>query len=578
MTHSVSQSEKAQPPDVNNLIAAFSSESLKFNPLKATLLGVSDYNHLFLPEITLTNRQKEVDFLKKYLKQLKNISPQKLTYQEQLTYELFKHDLEIAIESFDYPSHYLPFNQIFGAHNAFALLGSGESAQPFRTLRDYERFIQRAQGFSLWVDSAINTMREGAQKGTTHPEAIVKKIAAQLAAHLSYSPSENIFYQPLQNLPRSLSVHEKYLLASRYQATVENTIIASYQKLYHFLVKEYLPLSRKTAGYGQLENGQNWYRFLVRQYTTSELSTEEIHRLGLEEVKRIRNEMTQVKEQLEFEGSLAEFFSYLRQNNDYYFNSEAELLNAYRGIQEKIHGQLYKLFSFAPQASYVVKTIPSYRAQAAPGAYYQSPSLDGKVPGIFYINSYNLKAQPRFLVETLSLHEAAPGHHFQIAIQQESSHLSSYRRFNSYTSFAEGWALYAESLGKELGLFNDPIMWYGRLVDEQLRAMRLVVDTGIHAKGWSREKAIAYMMENSSMARSDVVAEVERYMVIPAQALAYKLGERTFQKLRTYASSKLGKDFDIRAFHKELLIDGSLPLPILERKLKTWVNSKSFTR
>jgi uncharacterized protein (DUF885 family) len=301
---------------------------------------------------------------------------------------------------------------------------------------------------------------------------------------------------------------------------------------------------------------------------------DEIHQLGLAEVARIRAEMTAVKDQVGFQGDLAAFFEHLQDDPKFYFNSEQELLDAYRDVKRRIDALLPKLFVDFPKADYEIRAVEEFRAASAAGASYQAPSADGKRPGIFYINTHNLRAQPRFGVETLSLHEAAPGHHFQIAIQQELTSLPRYRRFNGYTSYSEGWALYAESIGKELGMFTDPYQWYGRLSDEMLRAMRLVVDTGLHSRGWTREQAIRYMLDNSSLAESDVTAEVERYIVWPGQALGYKLGQLQITALRARAQSALGPAFDVRAFHSQVLRDGALPMDVLGAKIDRWIRGQ----
>jgi uncharacterized protein (DUF885 family) len=301
-----------------------------------------------------------------------------------------------------------------------------------------------------------------------------------------------------------------------------------------------------------LPNGKAWYEYQIKTNTTLSLSADEIHEIGLSEVARILSEMKKVKDTVGFKGDLKAFFSHLRNSDEFYFNTADELIAAYENVKQRIDASLPLLFDIAPKASYVVKPVEAYRAQSAAGASYQSPAPDGSRPGIFYINTFNLKAQPKFLLETLSIHEAAPGHHFQIALQQEIDGLPDFRKFGGYTVFAEGWALYAESLGKELGLFTDPYMWYGRLSDEQLRAMRLVLDTGFHVKGWTRQQGIDYMLANSSMAESDVVAEVERYIAWPGQALSYKLGQFKIQDLSDYSKQTLGENFDIKAYHTQI--------------------------
>jgi uncharacterized protein (DUF885 family) len=339
-----------------------------------------------------------------------------------------------------------------------------------------------------------------------------------------------------------------------------------------FVRDEYTPKARASTAWAALPDGKAWYAYRVQESTTLDLAAEEIHAIGLKEVARILGEMEAVRTQVGFKGDLKAFFEHLQDDPKYYYTKPDELLAGYRELQKKINALTPRLFDTQPKADYEVREVEAFRAESAAGASYQSPSLDGSRPGVFYVNTFNLKAQPIFGMETLSLHEASPGHHFQISIAQEDQNLPKFRRFGShYTAYVEGWALYAESIGKELGLFTDPYQWYGRLSDEQLRAMRLVVDTGLHAKGWTREQAIRYMLDNSSMAESDVVSEVERYIAWPGQALGYKIGQLEITKLRAEAEGALGAKFDIKAFHRVVLTSGQVPLPVLRELVQAWV-------
>ena len=556
---------------VTVLVNEYTKDSLQFSPIRATFMGIEGYNHKFTPIISDENQAKYLAFQKKYLEKARLINSETLQGQALLTYKVFLRDREMAIEGSTIPSHLIPINQMYGTHNFFAQLGSGKSAHPFKTEQDYRDFIKRSAGFAQWMDSAIEAMREGIQKNIVQPRPIVTKIIPQLKTHLVSNVEESLFYEPLKTLPNSIEASDKSLLISDYAANIRHVIIPAYQRMHDFLQNEYLPMARTTVGLSDLPGGKTWYQYLVKTHTTLSLTPDEIHAYGNQEVDRILSEMKKVKQTVEFNGSLGEFFEFLRTDDQFYYDKEQDLVDAYTGVKQKIDSRLPQLFDVFPKADYEVRPVPKYRAASAAGASYEGPAPDGSRPGIFYINTHNLRSQPKFLMETLSIHEAAPGHHFQIAIQQEVKDLPNYRKYGGYTVFAEGWALYAESLGKELGLFTDPYMWYGRLVDEQLRAMRLVVDTGLHWKGWSRERAIEYMLANSSMARSDVEAEVERYIVIPGQALAYKIGQRKIRELREYGEKTLGENFDIKKFHTQVLIDGSLPMPILEEKIKRWI-------
>jgi len=556
--------------EVLEMVNLYSRQALQFSPVSATFIGVPGYNDQFLPLINQQNREAELAFETLFLFKAENINAKQLSGQDLLTYKIFLRDRKLAIERRKFPSYLTPINQMAGAHNLFAQLGSGQSRQPFDNENDYRNFIKRAQGFADWMDSAIEAMREGLERKILLPKVIVNKVIPQLETHLNTQVEQSVFYGPLNQLPQNIKGKTREHLIRDYRDMIEQIIIPAYRRMYDFLISEYQHSARLSVGLSQLPHGAEWYRYMIKSHTTLDLTADEIHAYGQQEVARIIAEMKKVKRQVGFDGELAEFFEYLRNDPQFYFETEEQLIQAYKDVKCKIDQSLPQLFEVFPKADYDVRAVPAYRAASAAGASYEAPAPDGSRPGIFYINSHNLKAQPKFLIETLSIHEAAPGHHFQIAIQQEVDALPMYRKFGRYTVFSEGWALYAESLGKELGLFTDPYMWYGRLVDEQLRAMRLVVDTGLHAKGWSRERAVEFMLANSSMARSDVEAEVERYIVMPGQALAYKIGQREIRKLRQLGEKNLGKKFDLKKFHSQILIDGSLPMPVLEEKIKNW--------
>ncbi|MBQ4859281.1 DUF885 domain-containing protein [Pseudoalteromonas sp. MMG007] len=564
-------SELSAEQQLDVLVAQYYDESLTFKPINATYTGRSEFNDQFTPEISEKNRAKKAAFYKKYQQRLTYIDNSQLTGQALLSYEILARDLALNLEGMQFPSYMLAINQMSGAHNTFAGFGSGQSAQPFNTFQDYTNFLKRSKGFITWLNSVQHAMAQGIKAGITLPKPLAQKLQPQFAAHVVKKAEGSLFWGPVANLPKTFSAKQKQQLTTQYETLIMNDLVPAYKSMSDFLANQYIPNSRETVGYSDLPNGKAWYEYQIKKNTTLNLSADEIHVIGLSEVSRILDEMKKVKRDVGFEGSLSAFFEHLRDSDEFYYDTPEELIAAYENIKQKIDSRVPLLFDIAPKAPYVVKAVEAYRAQSAAGASYAAPAPDGSRPGIFYINTYNLKAQPKFLLETLSIHEAAPGHHFQIALQQEIEGLPDFRKFGGYTVFAEGWALYAESLGKELGLFTDPYMWYGRLADEQLRAMRLVLDTGFHAKGWTRQQGIDYMLANSSMAKSDVIAEVERYIAWPGQALSYKLGQFKIQQLRDYAKKELGDKFDIKAFHTQILIDGALPMPILEEKIKRWV-------
>jgi len=568
---SLSESEK-----VNVLFQAYFDETMQMNPISATYVGINDYNDRFSAPINQQNRDLFLAFEETYLAKIKAIDASALSGQDLLSYEIFLRDREIAIKGEPFPGHLMPIHQMGGAHSYFASLGSGKSAQPFNTADDYRHFMSRAQGFATYMDSAIVAMEEGIQKSIVLPKPLIQKVLPQLQVHMLEDVTNSVFYAPLETLKENENITDvvKKQITKDYIDTIKNIIIPAYGRMHQFMQQSYLPKGRDTVGLHDLPDGKAWYEFRIETNTTLPLTADEIHTFGQQEVARILAEMTKVKITVGFGGDLPAFFEFLRTDAQFFFDSEQALIDGYTQVKEKIDSRVPLLFEVFPKADYEVRAVEAFRAASSAGASYQSPAPDGSRPGIFYINAYNLKAQPKYLMETLSIHEAAPGHHFQIAIQQEVESLPDFRKFGGYTVFSEGWALYAESLGKEMGLFTDPYMWYGRLSDEQLRAMRLVVDTGLHAFGWTRQQAIDFMTDNSSLALTDIEAEVERYIAIGGQAVSYKVGQRHIRMLRNRAQEALGEKFDVKKFHTQILIDGALPMPILEAKIDRWIEQE----
>lgn len=564
---------KAQIQAYLNLVNRYFADLLAIEPIYATFVGVNTYNHEFgdyLSDDYLKNRHQ---LNKSYLNQLKKIDRQQLPVNLRLSYDLFAYDRELALAEERFPQRFIPINQFYSKVMTTVQLGSGESAQPFETFRDYQNWQMRVDGFVDWIDLAIMRMKEGMASKVVLPRVLVEKLLPQLQAQITDSAEQSIFYQPIHNMPADFSDEQKQQLTVEYEQMINNKIIPAINKLHHFMAEEYLARSRGSDGWWALPNGKLWYQYLANHHTTTNLSVDDIHRIGLDEVNRILTEMNQVKAKVGFEGDLEHFFQELSSNEQYFFANKQDLINGYGQLKNQINQKLADYFNIQPKADYIVKAVEAFREKSAAGASYQSPAVDGSRPGIFYINTYNLKAQPKWGLTTLSLHEAAPGHHFQIAIKQELTDIPAFQRFSGYTAFEEGWALYAEYLGVEMGLFTDPYQYFGKLSDEMLRAMRLVVDTGIHAKGWSREHAIQYMKNNSPLAESDIIAEVERYIAIPGQALSYKIGQLKILELRARAEQALGRQFDIKSFHDQLLTSGSLPMAVMENKINDWIKS-----
>ncbi|MGL5028407.1 MAG: DUF885 domain-containing protein [Shewanella oncorhynchi] len=556
------------------LVDAYFKDYLKLEPIYATFVGVNDYNADFGGDLTEDYLKARHDLNTHYLAQVRAIDPKQLPADLQLSYDLFVYDRDMALVDETFPSRFMPISQFYSTVITMVQLGSGESAQPFKTVQDYRNWEQRVDGFIKWVALAENRMNQGIESKVVLPRVLVERIIPQLDAMLTTDATQSIFYSPIQHFPESFSEQDKAELTTRYQAMIAERMVPALTNLRDYFKQTYLPKSRATDGWSGLPNGKAWYQHLANSHTTTTMSVDEIHQIGLSEVARILSEMDKVREQVGFKGDLKAFFASLSSEPQYFYSDRQGLIDGYMVLKDKINHVLPNYFNVMPKADYVVKPVESFREQSAAGASYEAPAVDGSRPGVFYINTYNLKAQPKWGMTTLSLHEAAPGHHFQIAIKQELTGVPEFQRFSGYTAFEEGWALYAEYLGIEMGLFTDPYQYFGKLSDEMLRAMRLVVDTGLHSKGWSREQAIQYMKDNSPMAESDIVAEVERYMAIPGQALSYKVGQLKILALRARAEKALGDKFDLKAFHDQILTSGSLPMAVMENKIDRWIASK----
>ena len=546
--------------------------TLQRQPILATSLGDPRYNDRLVNTTTAAYRAQARRELQQTLKALAGFKKDKLDAKDRVSYSMLKLDLEQSLAGERFPEWMQPISQIGGVPSFLAQLGTGQSIQPFKTTQDYDNWLKRLSLAVPVLDGTIANMREGLKAGVTQPRAVMEKVLPQLTALAVAEPEASLFWGPIKNFPDAVPAADRERITAAMRQLLATQVLPAYARLLAFVRDEYTPKARTSTAWSALPDGKAWYAQRVRQSTTVALTPDEIHAIGLKEVARILGEMEAVRKQVGFPGDLRAFFKHLQDDPKFYFSKPEDLLAGYRDLQKKINGLTPKLFDIAPKADYEVREVEAFRAESAAGASYEQPSADGSRPGVFYVNTFNLKAQPIFGMETLSLHEASPGHHFQISIAQEDTHLPAFRRFGShYTAYVEGWALYAESIGKELGLFTDPYQWYGRLSDEQLRAMRLVVDTGLHHKGWSREKAIQYMLDNSSMAESDVVSEVERYIVWPGQALGYKIGQLEITKLRAEAAAALGAKFDVKGFHRVVLTAGQVPLPVLRELVMEWV-------
>jgi len=558
---------------LNKMFEDYFEELIQLFPVYASYIGDKRYDDKFANDISEGHRNQHKELCNKYLKKISEISRDLLQGQDRLSYDIFKRGMVLSLEGFQFKDHLIPINQFHSTPTFFAELGSGGSLHPFKTVKDYDNFLERVKGFQVWVDTAIDNMRKGSTNGIVQPRILIEKTLPQFEAHLVKDVKESVFYKPITNFPDDFPGEEKTRLTKEYSKAIENQIIPTYKKLYDFIKDEYLSKSRETIGFSDLPDGEKWYAYEVRRITTTKLTPHEIFQIGMNEIKRIEKEIERIKKQVGFEGGMQDFFDYLEKEEKFYFTDKKSLLNGYEALREKIDSKVPELFELIPKAGYEIKPLEKFREESAAGAQYMGATPDGSRPGVFYVNTYDLKAHPKYGMVTLFLHEVSPGHHFQISLQQEQKNLPKFRRFGSYGAYVEGWALYAESLGKELGLYEDPYQYYGNLSAEMFRAVRLVVDVGMHVKGWSREKALTFFMENLSAVESESIAEIERYLAIPGQALSYKIGQLEISGMRIKAEKELGPKFDIKAFHDEILKDGALPLDVLEFKINEWIGN-----
>ncbi|MCR6685018.1 DUF885 family protein [Pseudoxanthomonas sp.] len=559
---------------LQRIYADYWEASLRLNPLQATFQGDGRWNDQLPNYLSAAFRQQGREFTTEWLGKVEAVGEDGLEGQDLLSYRIFVRNARDALEGERFPGWMQPVNQFNNPATLMAMLGSGASAQPFRTVADYDAWARRALGIPVLFDQAIANMREGMAAGVVQPRPLMQKVLPQLDALIRPTAEETLFWNPIRNMPEDIPAAERERIAADYKRLVENRLMPAYRRLRGFIATEYLPATRASDGLGALPGGDEWYAYLVRQSTTSDLDPEQIHRIGLEEVERIHGEIAAVMKQARFRGSMQKFFRFMQTDKRFQFADEEALLAFHRSLEPKVMARVPDYFSLLPKAGFEVRAVEPYRAQSAAGGSYMRPSGDGSRPGVFYVNTYDLPSRKTWDAEDLFLHEAIPGHHFQLALQQELHDLPAFRRFGGETAFTEGWGLYAESLGRDLGLYQDPYSYFGYLQNELWRAIRLVVDTGLHGKGWTRQQVIDYMLENSATSRAEAVAEAERYMAIPGQALAYKTGELKIVQLRRKAQAALGERFDVRAFHAEVLKDGSVPLDVLEAKIDAWIDAR----
>ena len=549
-------------------------ESLELNPLSATSIGDDRYNDRLAISIGAEYRERALAMEQRYLDRLLAIDSEALDAQEQLSYDLFRLQREWAIEGAQFPSHLQPINQFRSFMNRFVQLGSGKSLHPFETVKDYEDWLSRVDDFMVYVDTAIDNMQVGAAEGVVQPRVLMAKVLPQLESQIADSAEESGFWAPVESMPAEFSEEDRARLTAAFRDAIEARIIPAYARMLNFVGDDYMAAARDTVGLYALPNGREWYEYLVRVRTTTDLSPEEIHEIGLAEVARIHDEMRGVMAEVGFEGLLEEFFEFAATDPQFFYNEPGQLIEGFRGMAEEIAAANQALFAVFPKTDYEIRAYEPYREKTMSRGSYQAGTPDGSRKGIFYANTYNVGSRTRWNMKSLFLHEAIPGHHYQIMLQRENESLPRFRRFGGFTAYSEGWGLYSESLGKELGVYEDPMEYFGALSDELWRAIRLVTDTGIHALGWTRQEVLDYMAANSAASETRRVQEAERFMAIPGQALAYKIGQLRIREIRNRAEARLGDRFDVKAFHTEVLKDGSMPLSILEAKIDDWVDAQ----
>ncbi len=557
------------------LFAADDEASLKRNPLNAMFRGDMRYADRFGDFISDAYFDNERSAAQANLDGLKTIDRAKLNDTDKIAYDVYKQSQIDALKGLSKEIMDLtvvrPLNHFFGFHTFYPTFASGQGAAPFKTVQDYENNLKRHKEFIVLMDASIDRFRQGMTSDVFETKMTIRNVIDQLNTQLAQKTEESPYYGPVLKFPADFSDADKARLTSEYRDIIVNGLYPANARLRDFLRDSYLPLAREQVGLSAMKGGEGLYQYLIEQTTTLPLKADDVHNLGLSEVARITSGMETIKNEVRFKGTLPEFFEHLRSDPKFKMSSRDALTQGYYDIGKKVDATISTQFKYLPKAPLEIKPYEEFREKYEAGGSYQQGTPDGSRPGTFYFNAYDLPSRTIPGMTTLYLHEGAPGHHFQISIAQENEKLPAFMRFGGNTAYVEGWALYSETLGYEMGLFKDPYQRFGTLSDEMLRAMRLVVDTGIHSKGWTREQAIDYMLANSDMGKTDATAEVERYIAIPSQALAYKIGALTILRLKDKAKKELGKKFDVREFHNQVLNTGALPLTVLEKKIDAWI-------
>jgi uncharacterized protein (DUF885 family) len=553
----------------NDFLESEWNYEMEQNPTRASSQGDRRWNDRW-GDRSLEAIRKREEHTSDALARLGKLDRAQLSPADQLNYDLFKKDLETDIEGAKFRAYLMPINQRGGPQTLDEL---GDRLR-FETVKDYEDWIARLRAFPVLIDQDIALMREGARTHVMWPKIVLNRVPAQIDKQLVEKPEESPFFKPLTKFPAAISSSDRDRLVKAASEAIASGILPSFQKLKKYFVDEYLPAAFDQVGVWQMPQGADFYAYLARMHTTTALTPQQIHEKGLSEVARIHAEMQAILEKVGFKETLPEFFTKLRTDPQFFYKTPEELLEAYRALAKRIDPNLVKVFKTLPRTPYGVTPIPDKIAPDTTTAYYNQPAADGSRAGLYFVNLYKPETRPKWEMMALSLHESVPGHHLQIALAQELGDIPKFRRYGGYTAFVEGWGLYAESLGEDMGLYDDPYSKFGQLTYEMWRAVRLVVDTGMHQMKWDRQRAINFFMENAPKAENDIVNEIDRYISMPGQALAYKIGELKIKELRDRARREIGEGFDIREFHEAVLLSGAVPLDILERNVNTWITTK----
>ena len=572
-SESVAQAETSEASaQLDSILVNYYEDGLIIDPVSATNSGDMRFNDRFPNYLSKEYEDSLKAYYTSYRNKAKELNDENLSDSEKMSKDILIWECEINLATMDFKKEsYIPIDQMWTINLYMGQMASGMGAQPFETVKDYENWIKRVDGYLTWMNSAEENMRIGMEEGYVLPAVLIRKVIPQMESMTGSDVENHLFFSPVNNFPESFSEEEKERLKKDYTTMIREKVIPAYRKMHSFIKDEYLPKGRKSSGIADIPNGEKYYQHQIKLYTTTNMTAEEIHQLGLNEVARISKEMKEVMEEVGYKGDLKSFFDHVRKKKELMpYTKPEEVIAHFEEIHETIKPNISKLFNVTPKTEFEILRTEAFRERST-SAQYNPGSLDGDRPGIFYVPIPDASSYNTYSDESLFIHEAIPGHHYQVSLTQENEDLPDFRKTLWYSGYGEGWALYAETLGRDLGLYTDPYQYFGTLSAEMHRAVRLVVDTGLHSKGWTREEAIQYSIENEAEPKETIVREIERYMANPGQALSYKIGQLKIMELRDRAEEQMGDNFDIREYHKQVLETGCVPLQLLENKIDNWI-------